>query len=227
MSVSERIAVVLQMIVKEGQRDFSLISMYKGVPFSATASISSFDEQRVWFHVQTQGLFYIWPTAKVYLLSDGLLDPIAAQVDEIQPVDNLVRLSGFAFAGMHFAHRRDLRVEPASPLDCLVQTSAGALAGEVVDLSMRGIGVHLANLPKNLTHDLDSHVTVDLTLPEGVVNLAGHVRRIGAQPPVTRLAIEFTGNEPEKSLVVRYLLERRRQIVEEVNQINANFWQGK
>jgi hypothetical protein len=96
------------------------------------------------------------------------------------------------------------------------------MVGEIADLSVRGLGVRLPFQELATTFTQGKLVAVTLGLPEGQVKVEGRIRNIVRTPDFLRLAIEFSGAVPEKATIVRYVMQRRSEIMAEVRQLYAD-----
>jgi hypothetical protein len=62
-------------------------------------------------------------------------------------------------------------------------------------------------------------LAVSLHFPQNQVHLEGKIRNMLRLPEYTRLAIEFTGTVPEKAVIIRFVMQRRSEIMSEVRQL--------
>jgi hypothetical protein len=151
-----------------------------------------------------------------------LLEPLEAKVTCLDLASGEFSLSDFRYAGSKFANRRELRVEPAGGETVKIASNGRLMVGEIADLSVRGLGVRLPFQELATTFTQGKLVAVTLGLPEGQVKVEGKVRSIVRTPDFLRLAIEFSGAVPEKATIVRYVMQRRSEIMAEVRQLYAD-----
>lgn len=217
MESSAQILTDLKAVLSENHRDFSFLIMYKGVPLICRAQLNQV--------INTQALFTVQPPESAVLcledstlvLSDGLLEPLEATLVCNNLVTGEFSLSGFSYAGSKFANRRELRVEPAQALDIEVRADGRSFPGKLADLSVRGLGVNLEINNVTTIFIQGKNVSVYVALPTGTILMEGKVRSaIRSRSETLRLAVEFIGSVPEKATIIRYVMQRRSEIVAEV-----------
>ena len=219
METSEQISVDLKAILQEGHRDFSLLNVYKGVPFVCKAILERVEGKLATFTVNCIETASLQTEKNTLILSDGLLEPLEATLVAADYQKGLFTFTQFIYAGSKFANRRELRVEPSMPLEVSLVGEENTILGELLDISVRGAGVSVApqNRESRFTHG--GQVCLNLTIPEGKLSLEGKIRNVVKSASSFRLAIEFMGSVPEKVPLIRYIMRRRAQIFAEVREI--------
>lgn len=221
MSSNQQIFTDLHVLYQEGQRSFSFLVLYRGVPVEATALLHYLADERAWFTVQSPGLACVQVARRVVVLSNGMLEPIEGRVFVVHPSIAQVALGEFCFASSRLSHRRELRVEPVEPFSAVLQGDKTSLDVRVVDLSLRGAGIRLvAELPADFSQDNSLQVTMQL--PTGETRLQAKLRNTSRLSQGSRISVEFTGNESGRYVVLRYLMQRRAEIFAEVHQLHAD-----
>ena len=219
MNTSEIILNDLKAILQEGHREFSLLNMYKGVPLVCQARLDQVDESSAIFTVQPPESATLQQEEKTLVLSNGLLEILEAKVECLELVSGKFKLSDFSYAGSKYANRRELRVEPAESIPIQIASNGRMLSGEIADLSVRGVGLRLPAGELTSTFTLGKIIAITLHLPENKVRLEGKIRSITRTPQYLRLAMEFTGAVPEKTIIIRYVMQRRSEIVIEIREL--------
>jgi len=216
METSNNILTDLKAGLIENHRDFSFLNLYKGVPLVCGARLERVEGKEAHFTVQPPESAALQIERSTLVLSDGLLEPLEAQVKCVDLAQGEFFLTDFSYAGSKFANRRELRVEPATSLKVDIVSDGRSTIGEIADISVRGLGVRVP-FQEQVTMFLQG-LTVALTLhlPQNQVRLEGKIRNVARTSDFVRLAVEFTGTVPEKAIIIRYVMQRRSEIVSEV-----------
>jgi len=149
-------------------------------------------------------------------------------VQSFDILNNSICLTDLQYASIKFGNRREARVEPETPLEVGVEFNREKFTGQLVDISMGGIGVYLPGGMEDSPMRAGSTVNLIIQIPDGKVGLPGRIRRIqDFGEDCHRLAIQFTGNSPEKVLIVRYIFRRREQIRLEAQKLFEARYQSK
>ncbi len=222
METSQQISSDLKAVLAENHTKFELLNTYKGVPVICRSTLQKVEGQVATLHVRRPEMGALEKMKTTQILSDGLLEPIEAHILSFDRQTGLVELSRFVYAGSRLSNRKDLRVEPGGPVQVSLEWDQGDCTGWLVDISLRGAGIQVDPV-EECTFGLNKTVTTSLRLPEGEARVSGRIRNIAHQNEKTRLAVEFTGAGDEKALVVRYILQRRAEIYEELHEIYAAF----
>jgi hypothetical protein len=227
MESNKYILTDIQAVLQENHREFSLLNIYKGVPLLCRARLDRVADEAAYFTVQPPESATLKLESTTLLLSDGLLEPLEAQVQCIDLASGEFRLSGFSYAGSKFANRRELRVEPKEKLPVEIAADSHTLHGEVADISVRGLGLRLPLAELTVLFVPGKTVAITLHLRDKedgeekqvVVRLEGKIRSVIRTKTYLRLAIEFTGAVPEKATIIRYVMLRRAEIMGEIRQL--------
>jgi hypothetical protein len=217
MVSNDQIYEDLKLCLSLSDPNFELLNEYKGVPFIGKATYVSITEDSIQLIVQPPASICLQLEGRTFLLSDGLFEPIEAQVLSFDIQTGAVDLGSLEYAGSKFWNRREVRVEPEEPFAVDITREGQTTIGRLVDVSMSGIGV--AVTPLETEPERGEKVDLILSLPEGDVTLPGEICSISEVDSELRLGIEFPGNVPEKRAVVQYVLHRREQIRAELNEL--------
>jgi hypothetical protein len=219
LETSDIILTDLKAALLEGHRDFSLLNIYKGVPLVCQARLDQVDGKNAIFTVQPPETATLQQEEKTLVLSNGLLEVLEAKVKCLDLVSGKFSLRAFSYAGSKYANRRELRVEPAGSIPVQLASDGRMHSGDIADLSVRGMGVRLPTTELTSTFTLGKTIAVTLHLPSNRVRLEGKIRSITRTPKYLRLAMEFTGSVPEKASIIRYVMQRRSEIVAEIRSL--------
>jgi hypothetical protein len=216
METSNNILTDLKAVLLENHRDFSFLNLYKGVPLVCRARLDRVEGSAAYYTVQPPESVALKAEQTTLVLSDGLLEPLEAKVECVDLATGEYCLKEFTYAGSKFANRRELRVEPAGRLKVDIVSDGRSAAGEIADISVRGLGVNVPQQEQSTLFIQGLTVGITLHLPKNEVRLEGKIRNVSRKPESARLAIEFTGTVPEKAIIIRYVMQRRSEIVSEV-----------
>jgi hypothetical protein len=212
---SKQISADLKSVLLEKHLNFELLNTYKGVPFICKAILEAVEAEKVRFGLNPASP-YAWETvSQTLVLSEGLLEPIEGHLQHFDRAARTIWVDHFAYAGSKLSNRKELRVEPQGRVEVLLEADEEALSASLADLSMRGAGVRLTGeLPDSLGQG--KVLDLRLRLPEGELGLAGKIRNLTRFEHGTRLSLEFTGGVLDKTLIVRFIMRRRAEIIAEM-----------
>lgn len=200
----------------EGRCEFELLNTYKGTPLIVRATLQDVSEESARFEVQPPFSVCLSWLAYTLVLSDGTLEPISARVESFDILSGTAILDHFTYAGYHFGHRCEVRVEPAEPMLLELEGPHGRLQGIVRDISMGGVGAQVRTSDCDPAHRKGDTVRVTIHLPGKTVNLTGRLLSIVEVGDTCRLAVAFTGNGEAKSAILHYIFQRRDELIQEV-----------
>ncbi len=221
MSHSQHILTDFEVLFDEGQRSFSLISLYKGVPVNTSATLQGVDKQVAWFHVPPPGLAFAQPGAKIFVISNGFLEPVDGRVVGWDHETTNIGLSDFTFAGGTFANRHELRVQPEETFSVTLVDGERLFQVEGIDISLHGLGLMLRTeeCPAELTPGKE--LGIEISFPARCVGLRGRILRLVRQDDGWRIPVEFTCGPDEKKHVLQYIMLRRDEIFSEINRLHS------
>ena len=222
METSEQISSDLRAVLAEKHTFFEFLNAYKGIPVICRSALQKVENQVAFFQVRIPDVAVLENAKTTQILSEGLLEPIEAQIISLDLQSGKVGLSKFKYAGSRLSNRKELRVEIGEKIDMVLVTDGQSCAGQLVDISMRGIGA-LVSAQEGCQFGQNKVVDLTLRLPEGESQISGRIRNMSSSGEQVRLSIEFTGAGSEKILIVRYILHRRSEIYAELQQILADY----
>jgi hypothetical protein len=225
MVSNDQIYEDLKLCLSLSDPNFELLNEYKGVPFIGKATYVSISEDSIQLIVQPPASICLQLEGRTFLLSDGLFEPIEAQVSSFDIQTGAVDLGSLEYAGSKFWNRREVRVVPEEPYAVDITREEQIITGHLVDVSMSGIGV--AVTPLDPEPERGQKVDLILSLPEGKVNLPGEICSLSEVDGELRLGIEFPGNVPEKRAVIQYVLHRREHIRADLKELYDKEYQAK
>lgn len=216
MASNPKTLLDLKTYLLAGRADIDILNYYKGVPFLCKAAFPKVAEERITFTLQSPNSILMHPGGTTTLLSDGLLDPILAQVLTFDVLTGVTELTDFNYTPPRIGNRREVRVEPDEPIAVTVTRNDQQIAGTLCDISMGGAGIHILGAE---AFSRGETIRFAFQLPSGPARQSGQIVRSSPSEDTCRLAVNFTGTSPDQPLVMRYIFERREQIRAEVSKL--------
>lgn len=203
----------LQAILETGQ-ELEVLNFYRCFPVTCRARVESIDRGVVAFMVRPPGSVILAGQEHTILLGRALPEAVKAAVVGFDLRSGRLRLRDFAYTGGDFGKRMVARVCPEDPLAVEIDAAGQATAGQLIDISLSGIGVEVVGA----AFARGQAVKVTLPMPAGLVTLPGKVLSLSPVPGqnTARLSIGFSRGEPETAVIMHYIKDRRAEILAEI-----------
>lgn len=202
--------------VMETSQELDILNFHKSFPITCKAQVEAVERDVVSMRVQPPGSVCLDSQEQTIVLSRGLPEAVRARVVSFDLVSGTLKLSDFSYVGSHFGERMIARVEPDETIDVEIEAGDQRYQGTLVDVSLSGVGVY--TIEKNFQRG--QLLLLTLPLPEGKVTLPGKVLNINEVPDgQVRLSIGFTRNAQEIAVVMRYIKDRRSEILSEIERM--------
>ena len=217
MSISKLILTDFEALLHEGQTNFSLMTLYKGVPVNTPATLQKVEPDNVWFSVRPPGLAFAQPGSHLLVLSNGYLEPVDGEVVCWDHETANIGLSNLVFAGGKYGSRAELRVEPEESF-CITLIDAGQqFKVEGIDISLHGLGVwwNAEKHPAELA--VGKELGIEIEFPQELVALQGRILKTIKLETGWKFSIEFTSSAEVKTHVLHYIMHRRDEIFSEIH----------
>lgn len=199
--------------VMETSQELDILNFHKGFPITCKAQVESLDRETAVLRVQPPGSVCLEAQEYTIVLSRGLPEAVRARVTAFDLSSGSLQLSDFAYVGSHFGERMIARVQPEETITVEIDAGEHNLPGTLVDVSLSGVGVYT----EPAEFQRGQVLMLTLPLPEGKVTLPGKVLGISDAPNgQVRLSIGFTRNAQEITVVMRYIKDRRSEILSEI-----------
>jgi hypothetical protein len=198
--------------VRETSQELDILNFFKSFPITCKARVENIDRDTVLLRVQPPGSVCLEAQEDTIVLSRGLPEAVRARIVEFDLVKGSLRLSDFSYVGSHFGERMIARVQPEETIEVEIEAGEQHLTGTLVDVSLSGVGVYTTESG----FQRGELLLLTLPLPEGKVTLPGKVLNVTQNEGLTRLSIGFTRNAQEIAVVMRYIKDRRSEILNEV-----------
>jgi len=213
----------LQYVMETGQ-ELDILNFHKSFPITCKGRVEKIDQTLVTLRVQPPGSVCLESQEYTIVLSRGLPEAVRARVVNFDLVSGVLHLSDFGYVGSHFGERMIARVQPGEPIEVSIECDGQFYSGVLADVSLSGVGIYI----KNDILSKGQMVELSLPLPEGNVEMPGKVLNISEAPEgQLRLAVGFTRNAQEIAVVMRYIKDRRTEILTEIEYMYAASYQEK
>ncbi len=210
--------------VMETSQELDILNFHKSFPITCKARVETIERDVVVLKVEPPGSVCLESQDQTIVLSRGLPEAVRAQVVSFDLVDGTLKLSDFSYVGSHFGDRMIARVQPEDTINVEIEVGFEKYTGTLVDVSLSGVGVY--------THETSFQrgqlLQLTLPLPEGKVTLPGKIlNTTEAQDNQVRLSIGFTRNAQEIAVVMRYIKDRRIEILNEIEHMYERSYRMK
>ena len=210
--------------VMETSQELDILNFYMSFPITCKASVEAVNRSSVVLKVQPPGSVCLENEEDTIVLSRGLPEAVRAHVVSFDLLKGQLVLEDFAYVGSRFGERMIARVQPDELVQVEIEAGDKTYAGTMADVSLNGVGV----LTDTKELKRGEMVQLTLPLPEGQVTLPGKILNISdAEQGQMRLSIGFTRNAQEIAVVMRYIKDRRTEILAEVEQMYARAYREK
>jgi hypothetical protein len=210
--------------VMETSQELDILNFYKSFPITCKASVEGIDRDVVTLKVQRPGSVCLEAQEQTVILSRGLPEAVRARVVSFDLVSGQLKLDDFSYVGSRFGERMIARVQPDESINVEMEIEGQQFTGQLADVSLSGIGVFsTSSIPQR-----GQMVQLTLPLPEGLITLPGKVLNLSETPEgQNRLSIGFTRNAQEIAVVMRYIKDRRIEILDEIEQMYERSYREK
>jgi hypothetical protein len=212
--VIDPILLDLQFVMETGQ-ELDILNFFKSFPITCRARVEKIENSMITLHVQPPGSVCLLDQEQTIILSRGLPEAVRANIIEFDLVQGTLKLNDLGYVGSRFGDRQIARVQPENPLDIEIESGEQKIAGQLVDVSLSGVGVHV----KAPGFQRGQLIMVTLPLPEGRVTLPGKILNVIEVEGKYRLSIGFTRNAQEIAVIMRYIKDRRAEILAEIERM--------
>lgn len=211
--------------VRETSQELDILNFYKSFPITCKARVEEIDRDTVLLYVQPPGSVCLESQADTIVLSRGLPEAVRARIVSFDLVQGLLRLNDFSYVGSNFGERMIARVQPEETIEIEIEAADRRITGTLVDVSLSGVGVYT----KERDFQRGQLLLLTLPLPEGKVTLPGKVLNVtqAQDQDATRLSIGFTRNAQEIAVVMRYIKERRTEILTEIENMYERSYRAR
>jgi hypothetical protein len=210
--------------VMETSQELDILNFHKSFPITCKARVETIERDVVVLQVEPPGSVCLESQEQTIVLSRGLPEAVRARIVFFDLVNGALKLSDFSYVGSHFGDRMIARVQPEDPINVELEINEEKSTGTLVDVSLSGVGVFVAEA--NFSRGQLLQLT--LTLPEGKVTLPGKIlNATEALNNQTRLSIGFTRNAQEIAVVMRYIKDRRIEILNEIEHMYERSYRSK
>jgi hypothetical protein len=203
-------------LAMEMRQDLELMVTFKGVPVICKARVTQIDGENVTMVTRDPGLIRIEHEKKISVLGSEFFEPSTAKVVNVDLNSGILLLSNFSYLGTRLGERMMMRVEPKEPLQVSFESESQISEGEIVDLSLNGIGICIDQANYNSSLKPGTTIKATFDLPSGRTLMQGTVLSSVKSGNSYRLAVRFNENAPQKIAIFRYLIDRRAEIESEL-----------
>ncbi len=212
-------------------RTVKLISNFRGIPINLSASVIRFSAitHQVRLSIHHRQIISIKSTDQILMHSELFPEMVIAEIQLVDLHSKIIVLKNLSYVTGSMGNRKNVRVQPESPLHAEIITNHGYnLLGEVIDISMNGLSIQLKNdsLPNNEILASQNPIEVHLSLPMSDQNTI-HDMNVQAKIAYTKHSQQFhrfglitSLDVPDQEVLRRYIFDRQTAILDEIKQLN-------
>jgi hypothetical protein len=210
--------------VMETSQELDILNFHKSFPITCKARVETIERDVVVLKVDPPGSVCLEAQDQTIVLSRGLPEAVRAQIASFDLVNGVLKLNDFSYVGSHFGDRMIARVQPDDTLGVEIEVGEEKYSGTLVDVSLSGVGVTVQQLELQRGQLLQ----LTLSLPEGKVSLPGKIlNSTEVSDGTSRLSIGFTRNAQEIAVIMRYIKDRRIEILSEIEHMYERSYRTK
>ena len=203
-------------VIMEMDQGLELLSTYKGVPFVCKAKVENIQDDLVRLHSKDYSLLCLALDAQAKVLGSDYFEPAIAEVQSVAVEKGMIELTKFAYIGARLGERMIVRVEPRDPVQIHVESIDVKTVGELIDISISGIGMTIAHTAYNPIFKPGATIQINMNIPQGEIHVPGTVLSAVKTESLYRLSVRFAQDITQRRLIFKYLIDRRMEIEQEV-----------
>lgn len=216
MTSNQQILADLKVIMETNQ-SLELLCTYKGVPFVCKAKVLNLDEGLARVHALDPSIVCLIKDAQAKILGSDYFEPANATVESINLAESTIDLTDFTYISSRLGERMIVRVEPRQPIEVQIDCVDCRISGKMVDISISGMGVRVPLEKSDITLRPGANLQLAYTLTTGEIKVGGIVLSAMKSAGFQRLSVRFSPESTQRSLIFKYLIERRAEIEQEVD----------
>lgn len=207
----------------ETSQELDILNFHKSFPITCKARVESIHPDHILLRVQPPGSVCLVSEQFTILLSRGLPEAVRARIVSFDLINAKLKLTDFEYVGSRFGERMIARVQPDGQIPVKILVGDKVYEGDLIDLSLSGIGIasHSGEFQKNQL------VELKFSLPDDKVSLPGKILNITEVQAGFRLSIGFLPDAQEISVIMRYIKDRRKEILAEVEKLYQETYSSK
>ncbi len=210
--------------VMETSQELDILNFHKSFPITCKARVETIDRDIAVLKVEPPGSVCLESQEQTIVLSRGLPEAVRARIVSFDLINGRLTLSDFSYVGAHFGERMIARVQPEDTIHIEIEADEKKYSGTLVDVSLSGVGL----LTGETSFQRGTLLQITLPLPEGKVTLPGKILNTTTAPnSQTRLSVGFTRNAQEIAVVMRYIKDRRIEILNEIERMYERSYRTK
>lgn len=215
----------LKVIMDANQR-LELLTTYKGVPFVCKAKVEKVETNSAQLRTLDPSIFCLLHESQAKVLGSDYFEPAIAKIVQIDVKTGLLELSDFSYIATRLGERMIVRVEPSKPIEVTLENAGLKIIAQLVDISISGMGVSINFAHYSAILKPGATVQVRMEIPTGSVNLNTTILSAYKAEGHYRLSMRFAQDGSQRSLIFRYLIDRRSEIENEVQEEYHKFTQA-
>ena len=215
MTSNPQIIADLKVIMEKDQH-LELLSTYKGVPFVCKAKVQDITQDTAGLVTQDPSLVCLAREILAKVLGSDYFEPAIAEIAGVDIAGGHINLTNFSYIGAKLGERMIVRVEPKDPTRVFLESLDIKTSAELVDISISGLGLRVAHSEFNSALKPGASILIRMSIPSVEINVSGTVLSAFKTDEFYRLSIRFAQDITQRSLIFKYLIDRRHEIEDEV-----------
>jgi len=203
-------------LVMETGHNLELMNTFQGIPFICKAKVTGIEGDIVNLESRDPTILCLQDQKETRVLGSDYFEPSLAKVVSIDISTGSISLSDFIYSGTRLGERMLIRVRPTKAIEVQIENRAQKTSCHMVDISLSGLGVEIQHDNFHRSLEKGSEIQISMQLPSGKVITSGTITKVDRPEQDYRLSIRFAQDIADRTIIFRYLIDRRKEIEKEV-----------
>jgi len=215
MVSNQQIMSDIRLVMETGHK-LELMNIFQGIPFICKATVTQIEGEVVSLETRDSTILCLKGQEETRVLGSDYFEPSLARVISVDIPTGVINLDNFVYSETKLGDRTLIRVQPTEDIQVQIEGASHRALGHLMDISLSGLGVQILEKDFHDSFIKGSDIQITLQLPEGKVNCNGMITKVDRFNQDYRLSIRFSPDIADRPTIFRYLIDRRKEIEEEV-----------
>jgi c-di-GMP-binding flagellar brake protein YcgR len=211
--------------IYKNKEKITIYNVYKGIPISCQTHISSIEKNDIIVPSTLNFIVASKFNKEIYFNQKHKNYYFIGEIKDFNVTDKTITLTNIKKIDRQIPKRKHIRVQPKEEIEVIVISNNTTIKSKLYDISIQGMALILDNNYFEISENVETIFTLTVDNKKYLLNIIGEIRSITKIYEHTyKYHIYFEPNPKDEKILEKYIVNREKEIINELKQLINNYF---
>jgi c-di-GMP-binding flagellar brake protein YcgR len=211
--------------IYNNKEKISIYNIYKGIPISHNTYILSIENSNIKINATINFIFASKFNSEIYFNQENKNYYFTGEVKDFDIEKKTITLTNIKKIQRDLPKRKQIRVQPKEEIEVTIIGETNNIKSKLFDISLQGMAIILDNNYFEISEKVETMFTLELD-KKYLLDIIGEIRSVTKiDENIYKYHIYFEPNPKDEKILEKYIVNREKEIINELREmINNHFF---